>query len=271
MFDIELLIWVVPGIVGLSLYNRSINRKYYQLEGWEYLFAVVFFAIPYYVLIDVFPKQKWFYELLQLFFSVILSIVGLWFYNRSINRYINRNYYQLEGWEYLFAVVFFAIPYYVLIDIFPKQQWFHELLQLFFSIILSAALGWFSAWIRNNYFDDPTPSTFHNCCYSWHRKLIFVTLSNRKVYVGLLVDYTKSSRIEPAIKIVPIISGYRDERRKVDWTDRYPVFSKEELGEEAGLIMPYSQIINFSLWNLSTAYKDAPRINKESDQTTTES
>ena len=48
MFNVTLLIWVVPGIVGLWFYNRSINRNYYQLEGWEYLFAVVFFATPYY-------------------------------------------------------------------------------------------------------------------------------------------------------------------------------------------------------------------------------
>ena len=90
------------------------------------------------------------------------------------------------------------------------------------------------------------------------------------MYVGLLVDYTKASRIEPTIKVVPIISGYRDECGEVHWTDRYPVLGKEELEEEPGLIMPYSQIINFSLWNLSTAYKDAPRIDKKSDQTTTE-
>ena len=96
-------------------------------------------------------------------------------------------------------------------------------------------------------------------------------MSNRKVYVGLLVDYTKSSRIEPAIKIAPVISGYRDERGKVHWTDRYPVFSKEELEEEAGLIMPYEQIINFSLWSRSKAYKGAPRIDRAGDQTATKS
>ena len=197
---------------------------------------------------------------------VVPGIVGLWFYNRSINR----NYYQLEGWEYLFAVVFFAIPYYVLITIWPDQQRLYGLIQLFFSIILSAALGWFLARIKNKYFDDPTPSTFYNCCFSWYQKLVFVTLSNRKVYVGLLVDYTKAVRIEPAIKIVPVMSGYRDERGKVHWTDRYPVFSKEELEEEAGLIMHYEQIINFSLWSRSKAYTGAPRIDKDSDQTTTE-
>ena len=142
---------------------------------------------------------------------------------------------------------------------------------IIFSVILSAALGWFFARIKNKYFDDPTPSTFYNCCFSWCEKLIFITLSNRKVYVGLLVDYTKAARIEPTIKVVPIISGYRDERGKVHWTDRYPVLSKEESEKEQRLIMPYEQIINFSLWSLSTAYEDAPQINKESDQTATKS
>ena len=196
---------------------------------------------------------------IELLIWIVPGIVGLWFYNRSINR----KHYQIL--EHLFAVVFFATPYYVLITIWPDQQQFYALFQLFVSAILSAALGWFSAWIKNKYFDDPTPSTFHNCCYSWYKKPIFVTLRNHKVYVGLLVDYTKAARIEPTIKVVPIFSGYRDERGKVHWTDRYPVFSKEELEEEPGLIMPYDQIINFSLWNLSTAYKDAPQINKEGD------
>ena len=201
---------------------------------------------------------------IELLIWIVPGIVGLWFYNRSINR----KHYQIL--EHLFAVVFFAIPYYVLITIWPDQQQFYALFQLFVSAILSAALGWFSAWIKNKYFDDITPSAFHNCCYSWYGKLVFVTLSNRKVDVGLLVDYTKSARIEPTIKIVPIISGYRDERRKVDWTDKYPVLSKEESEKEQGLIMHYNQIINFSLWNRSKAYEDAPRIDKESDQTTTE-
>ena len=48
MFDIALLIWVVPGTAGLWFYNRFTARQYYQLEGWEYLFAVMFFATPYY-------------------------------------------------------------------------------------------------------------------------------------------------------------------------------------------------------------------------------
>ena len=211
MFDIALLIWVVPGTAGLWFYNRFTARQYYQLEGWEYLFAVMFFATPYYFLMIIFPEQTLFYAFLKLFLSFFIFSPALGFLAAKVRTY--------------------------------KSFGFHAL----------------------------THSTFHNCCYSWYRKPVFVTLSNRKVYVGLLVDYTKSSRIEPAIKIAPVISGYRDEYGKVHWTDRYPVFSKEELEKEAGLIMPYSQIINFSLWSLSTAYEDAPRIDRAGDQTATKS
>ena len=50
MLNIDTLIWVIPGMVGLRAYHKELLVKLPQPEGWVYLVSVVFFALPYYLL-----------------------------------------------------------------------------------------------------------------------------------------------------------------------------------------------------------------------------
>ena len=120
--------------------------------------------------------------------------------------------------------------------------------------MVSALLGWVTAKATKKLYPISF-YPFHDSCFSWHRKPVFITLRNRKVYVGILRDYTKDVEIEPAVRILPIHSGYRDWRRKVCWTFHYPVKS-----DTPSVVIPYKEIVTFSLWDPSDVYTDAPRV-----------
>ena len=221
MLAIESIIWTVPGMAGLLVYNKFLDRSYRQIEGWQYLFATVFFAIPYYVIQEL-PSDSFFTE-------------G----KLSINLEI-----------------------------------------LFYSVCLSAAWGLGVVWIRHRYrkivasFKKSstyqsdkisTRSQFHDCCYAWENAFVLITLKSHKVYLGILLGFTKDLGIEPTVRIAPFVSGYRDARQQIDWTFKYPVRDditdrKIEGIEELGLIIPYKEIVTFSLWSHSEAFTDAPQV-----------
>ena len=48
--SIENLIWVIPGLIGLWVYNSISAAKFPYTGGWAYLLGVVFFAFPYYLI-----------------------------------------------------------------------------------------------------------------------------------------------------------------------------------------------------------------------------
>ena len=213
MLNIENLIWVVPGIAGLLTYNRFLKLPYFRLRGWQYLFAIVFFATPYY------------------FVEIILS-------NPS-----------LGGLEKMSL----------------------ELKKLFYSTVFSSLIGLLLVGTVNvirgkKYFRTSTYSAFHDCCYSWNKKRVFITLRNQRIYLGILSGYTKDMESELAIKIIPLYSGYRNPSTHINWTFRYPVIdsalqTKMEGGENQPEIMiPYKEIVVFSRWSSSKEYKDAPQL-----------
>ena len=210
MLQIDTIIWVVPGIAGLLVYNRFIKRHYKRLEGWQYLFTVVFFATPYYI-ISMVPPPPCF-----------------------------------DGWSELSL----------------------ELIKLLFSIISSVVLGGLACWFNNRVLKLSTLSTFHDCCLSWHKKHVFITLQNHKIYLGTLLDYTKDLGTEPTIEIIPLHSGYRSRDGTIHWIFEYPIMDEavrrkmEGEGDVASMMIPYKEVVNFSLWSHSEAYTDAPQIKK---------
>ena len=182
---------------------------------------------------------------------VIPGVVGLWAYNRWL--LITRP--QAEGWAYLFSVVVFALLSYYVFEILSvsasfkcfstiKCSFFEK---LSFYTLTALLLGYCAAFINN--FGKSSPDPFHECCYLWKREVVYVTLKNNKVYMGILLDYTKDLRFESTIGIVAICSGYRDENRKVHWTFNYPAEYLSKSASKIGTIISQKEIMTFSLWD----------------------
>jgi len=110
MFDIQYLIWVVPGVIGLKFYNRLLSRKLPQAEGWAYLFSVVGFAVPYhfinillssYGLVSV--AQEIVNPLIVLFVSTLLALVFAYLAAKLKNKYDPAVLDPLQNCCYLWA------------------------------------------------------------------------------------------------------------------------------------------------------------------------
>ena len=212
-FNIEALIWVVPGLVGLWAYNSILTCKMPQPDGWKHLLSVAFFALPYYFFI----KHPALTALLSSWISSVIEPIPIITVLVNINANV--------------AVVLY-------------------------STVTSALLGVLIALARNiiHIKRSITSDPFHDSCTSWKKKLVFITLKSNKVYLGLLMDYTKVTGFEYTIKIMPVYSGYRDNTQKVQWTFEYPN-EKRTLVE---LVIAKSEISSFALWNNSPVFENLP-------------
>ena len=198
------------------------------------------------------------------------------------NKIINLKYHQAGGWRYLLAVVFFATPYYFFPLISPYilpllslqidiSKELFGLIRMVVSMFLSALLGYLLALVRNKMPDNPKSSPFHDCCFFWKNKFVFITLTNGKVYLAQLLDYTKDLDIEAVIRVEPFTSGYRTKKGQVRWTFFYPVkdialYRKIENTKDPGLIIPYKEIVTFSLWDNSQKFMGVPKVEKSESE-----
>ena len=222
MFQIASLLWVVPGIVGLGVYNRWLTRYSPQITGLPYLFTVVFFALPYYIVFE--------------------------FLNSNLN-----------------LPVYINIPI-IEIKFIISTNLYIQTLTLFLSTFFSILLGYYTAELRNKFISyklDP----FYDSCHLWKKKVVLITLKDSKVYLAILFDWTSNINFESTIKVVPLYSGYRDEYRHIYWTFEYPHYGKEGAPPktrdnlmEPGLIISQKDIMTFSLWDYSHEYTKAAPI-----------
>ena len=189
---------------------------------------------------------------------VIPGIAGLWAYNR----YLSISYNQIEGWAYLFTVVFFAAPsYYLFLKPLPDdlEQLFYALLSaIFVAIIFGSILAFVSAKFGKLSTLDPFADSF----VLWRRKLVFITLKNNDAYFAILLDYTRNPKTESVIKVRPVYIGYRDDDRKFHWTLKYPVPREKEYKTPIELIIPKREIVTFSHWSGHEVFTDTLKIGK---------
>ena len=101
MLDIAVLLWVVPGVMGLWAYNRWLSYRLPQVEGWGYLFTVVIIASPYYFIFELLlilgdtldsPEiERLFIRFVGLLLSVLITILLA-----RYAAYIRNKYYAEE-------------------------------------------------------------------------------------------------------------------------------------------------------------------------------
>jgi len=175
--DPVLLLWFVPGYFALQLY-RQVNPVRTK-QGWEWVFQTAFAAI--------------------LCFVIARSIL-------AVGLTLATNPQEVESWKQWWGTQFhLRYSFSLLLGVFPSSV-------IAAGILCVGRTAWddLRALFQVTFVGSPSEDIFFFTCTSLYEKLVFVTLKSRKVYVGVLIDFT-SDPDEPVryIRIMPTISGYR--------------------------------------------------------------
>ena len=202
---------------------------------------------------------------------VIPGFFGFFAYKRRLK--LN---FPPVGWPYLFTVVIFGLPHYLIFELFElllsnakELEFLVHICTLFFSVPSAVLLAEVLVRLQTK-LGVPIPDPFYNSCFTWKNKPVLITLENKKVYLGILADWTRDLSFTPTIRVVPLYSGYRDGYGHICWTFTYPY--KDYLPEEnslpeenrsqsyTGLVISREDIMTFSLWDTSHNYVKASPI-----------
>jgi len=178
---------------------------------------------------------------------------GLWAYNLTTVRTAHR----LEGARYIFAVAFFALPYYLCLVLIPNIS---KIAVLFISIIPSIGYGLLLSSLSNLIFfykkDGVDP--FYRNCALWLGRLVVITLESKEIHIGTLAEHTRDINYEHSLSILPIASGYRNHCGDVIWNVDYPPPEEGKNDELVKMVIARSKIVTFSLWNKSAMPQNTP-------------
>lgn len=97
-----------------------------------------------------------------------------------------------------------------------------------------------------------------------NQKAIQVTMSSGKVYVGLPIGTAEPRATRRAIAMLPLISGYRDEKQEVEFTTHYDKAFDPNKPKEANnfrLVLPADKIVSAAFFDIQTyARFNVPKI-----------
>ena len=198
MLNLHNILWVVPGIIFIFIYNKRRPETNINLSGWPYVFFLVFMAS-----ITWLPSE-W--------------IVTHWF--SGLN-------------ESLQKIIILSV-----------------------AVILSFIFSLCMRWKFVQKMLPPIYDNFYKKCIEWENEIVLLTLKNGKAYIGVLWKYpeTPRSRHESqTISIIPIKSGYRDEKTKqVEWNVNYPEYKTVNHWLDMETIIPRSEIITYGKFSEKT-------------------
>jgi hypothetical protein len=178
MNDPVLLLWFIPGYIALQLY-RQVNPVRSK-QGWEWVFQTAFAAILCFVV------------------SRAVLAIGL--------NLAQTNPQVVEEWKRWWGSQFhLRYSFSLLLGIFPSTI-------IVAAVLCVARIAWddLRSIFQSSFVGVPSQDIFFFTCSELYERLVFLTLKSRKVYVGVLIDFT-SDPDESAkyIRIMPTISGYR--------------------------------------------------------------
>ncbi len=219
MLDLHSILWIIPGIIFIHLYNRRRPAKHeiaINLSGWRLIFALAIIA-----------SLTWLPAELtsQTIFALLkecdwIRKLFVWFSTIASDAEIE----DIERIQTLLIAVFFTCILLLLVQIGPIAR----------VIFL------------------PVHDNFHKKCVEWENKAVILTLKNSKAYIGILWKYPESpkSRYESqTISIIPLQSGYREiEQKRVQWTTYYPYDQSDPHSMET--IIPRHEILTFGKFNI---------------------
>ena len=235
--SLETLTWTIPGICFLFSYNRLRDVESLEFSGWPFVFFIVLIGA-----ITVLPLK---YLFTISYPAVILIASTISFLIPFIIKYIFSPFVKkLEEDENFFMTSnFWSIIYFF----YPLENR--------------------DKLIKNciKYEGEPvfvtTKEPLMICLKDTKPTVIESTL-----FFGILIEFpyvaTKVTDSQ-AIRILPLLSGYKyvdkvQNNQKIKWTKSYEI--KEN---SAGIIIPRSKILNFSLY-IESEHKDLVFYNKSS-------
>ena len=190
MLELSKLLWVLPGVTFIYIYNKRRPSGRISLSGWSYIFFLVAVAVIVWI-----PVKNAFHN------------------------------FSCESWQDFFIAVTSA----------------------FISCILALV---FTSWeALSKFIFLPEHDIFFINCNQWKNKPVILSLKNDKIYVGILLKYSRNPRSNyesQMISILPLISGGRGkDTKKVIWGGFYP----EDKTNPCEIIIPRSEIITLGDFN----------------------
>lgn len=83
-------------------------------------------------------------------------------------------------------------------------------------------------------------------------RLVLITLKNNKVYIGWVKELPIPS-LSSYLRIIPAISGFRDDDKKLKFTshymDAYSLFEDNNQNNDFDVVMPICEIVSISFFN----------------------
>ena len=251
MLELHNLLWVVPGVVFIHVYNKRRPIDSINLSGWSYLFSLVIIAVFTWLPIEILFQNKlddfgkW-GILIQPAVSGLLSFcVALILTSSAIIKWLSLPYFLAIAailWL-LVEIVFFNE-----LNFFDKQRaarlWISVASGLMF-FILQEMLVKLSNIIFFNVQDS-----FLADCIRWENSPVIISLRNDKVYIGVLLKYPENPRARSesqTISIIPLISGGRNrDTKEVKWGIFYP---KKDEFYDCEISISRNEIITFGKFN----------------------
>lgn len=234
MLDFHNILWVIPGVVFVSIYNRNRPGRALNLSGWSYIFSLVFIASLTWLPAEFLSKGI--FSWLGTFDS--LKMLFQWMHESNLNAQQD----QVQAVQTLITSIFFSFVWLLLV------QW-----KVIFIMVF-----------------PPIHDNFYNKCIEWENEEVLLTVKNGKAYHGLLWKYPenpKSRYDTQTISIIPLKSGCRDkEIQQVEWNTYYPEYRDWRHFYNMEIIIPRSEILTFRKFSETTFEYFQEKRNKSQDQ-----
>ena len=232
MLDLHSILWVIPGVIFISIYNRRRPERAIGLSGWQYVFSLVVVASITWIPSEFIAEEvfEWFKKCdqIQLFFNRLNEILDL-----------DKN--KVQEIKILSISILFTFLWLLLF------QWGVIVRMIF----------------------PPVHDNFYNRSVEWENEEILLTLQNGKAYHGILWKYPedpKARHKSQTISIIPFKSGYRDSEERVVWNTYYPEYKDFSHLINMEIIIPRSEIITFGKFSVETfKHFEIQHYKKDSD------
>jgi hypothetical protein len=190
MNDPVLILWLIPGYIALQIY-RHVNPVRTK-QGWEWVFQTAFAAILCFVTA-----------------RGLLAGMAAILHDEGAATSLRTWWGDRIHLPYSFSLMLGVFPGSLIVG----------------GMLCVGRFAWNDArdWFGNVFESSESDDIFFFTCKELKEKLVIVTLKSRKVYVGVLIDFTTDpDETNRFIRIMPVMSGYRsDDNMQVTYTTEY--------------------------------------------------